>query len=340
MSRASSRVVGPQSAGMIDAGAVARAHDAMVAEYDLIEDLWYAHLLNRVHRFIVDRLPPRPDGTALDVGCGTGFQSLLLAYAGYRVRGFDLAQRLVERAKQKAGAITAGGPEASLLFTSSLPDVMAEQEATLRTAVLLRRGPAVAPDFFVGDATEASSYAPGGFHVVVCCGSVLSFIDQYDETLALAADAMRPGGMLFLEVEQRVNCDLLWPIADMLLGGWLRYDQDLRTVLKNLLARRGRHVRVDYPFALGGGREVVLPLWLFSVGALKKQFRRLGLIERAHLGVHAATNLIPSTVLHRPGPSERLQRVFDALAAVDERWGERWPLWRLGCSVVFALEKG
>ncbi|MCK2219107.1 class I SAM-dependent methyltransferase [Actinomadura sp. ATCC 31491] len=48
-------------------------------------------------------LPPaagrRPD--ALDLGCGTGSLSLLLAEAGHRVTGVDLAPRMVERAREK-----------------------------------------------------------------------------------------------------------------------------------------------------------------------------------------------------------------------------------------------
>ena len=41
----------------------------------------------------------------LDVGCGTGSLSLLLARAGHQVTGVDLAPRMVERAREKtAGA--------------------------------------------------------------------------------------------------------------------------------------------------------------------------------------------------------------------------------------------
>ncbi|MFJ6054030.1 class I SAM-dependent methyltransferase [Streptomyces sp. NPDC092307] len=49
-----------------------------------------------------------PEGPAdvLDVGCGTGSLSLLLAEAGHRVTGVDLAPRMVERA---AGKLAAAG---------------------------------------------------------------------------------------------------------------------------------------------------------------------------------------------------------------------------------------
>jgi SAM-dependent methyltransferase len=47
-----------------------------------------------------------PDGPVdvLDVGCGTGSLAVLLARAGHRVTGVDLAARMVERARAKAAA--------------------------------------------------------------------------------------------------------------------------------------------------------------------------------------------------------------------------------------------
>jgi ubiquinone/menaquinone biosynthesis C-methylase UbiE len=48
-------------------------------------------------------LPP-PPLDVLDVGCGTGFLSLLLAGLGYRVRGIDLADEMLSRARSSAKA--------------------------------------------------------------------------------------------------------------------------------------------------------------------------------------------------------------------------------------------
>lgn len=47
--------------------------------------------------------PPAP-AEVLDVGCGTGSLSLLLAEAGHRVTGVDLAPAMVERARAKLAA--------------------------------------------------------------------------------------------------------------------------------------------------------------------------------------------------------------------------------------------
>ncbi|GAA0272564.1 class I SAM-dependent methyltransferase [Streptomyces polychromogenes] len=48
-------------------------------------------------------MPPGP-ADVLDIGCGTGSMSLLVAGSGHRVTGVDLAPRMIERALAKFGA--------------------------------------------------------------------------------------------------------------------------------------------------------------------------------------------------------------------------------------------
>jgi SAM-dependent methyltransferase len=55
---------------------------------------------------------PDPPADALDLGCGTGSLSLLLARQGHRVVGVDLSANMVEHAHRK---ITGAGFEARLL---------------------------------------------------------------------------------------------------------------------------------------------------------------------------------------------------------------------------------
>lgn len=52
-------------------------------------EVWLAELTRH--------LPPAP-ATVLDVGCGTGFFTFLLAEAGYRVTGIDLTAAMIEQA--------------------------------------------------------------------------------------------------------------------------------------------------------------------------------------------------------------------------------------------------
>lgn len=50
---------------------------------------------------LLEHLPPAP-ADVIDLGCGTGSLSVLLAESGYRVRGIDLSEGMVEAASTKA----------------------------------------------------------------------------------------------------------------------------------------------------------------------------------------------------------------------------------------------
>jgi SAM-dependent methyltransferase len=47
---------------------------------------------------------PRPSARVVDLGCGTGSLSVLLAGAGHRVQGLDLSHEMIRRARAKAAA--------------------------------------------------------------------------------------------------------------------------------------------------------------------------------------------------------------------------------------------
>lgn len=56
------------------------------------------------HNALRALLPPAP-ADVVDVGCGTGFLSLLLAELGHRVAGFDLAEGMLAEARTKASGL-------------------------------------------------------------------------------------------------------------------------------------------------------------------------------------------------------------------------------------------
>ncbi len=75
--------------------------DRIADYYDLLhEDVDYAaecRLLERVFA----RFLPRPPGSVLDLGCGTGNHALLLAERGYRVTGIDASPGMLRVARGK-----------------------------------------------------------------------------------------------------------------------------------------------------------------------------------------------------------------------------------------------
>lgn len=95
---------------MIDTSLIADYWDAAAPSFDQEPD----HGLRdeRVHRawdrLLRGWLPPAPQDV-LDVGCGTGSLSALLARAGHRVTGVDLAPAMVDRAEAKLAAAGLSG---------------------------------------------------------------------------------------------------------------------------------------------------------------------------------------------------------------------------------------
>ena len=108
---------------------------------------------------------PRSGGKALDLGAGSGFQSLALAELGFGVLAVDTSEALIEE---------------------------------MRSRVVERGVRAV-----LGDARDPRTYAEGGpFEVAVCMGDTLAHLRSHDEVGALLGDvrgAMEEGGNLVLE---------------------------------------------------------------------------------------------------------------------------------------------
>lgn len=84
---------------------VVSVFDAMAGTYDELEP-WYEHLYARLHGILRAVVPPAGAraATALDAGCGTGFQAALLATLGYRVHGLDPSAGLLALARARVPA--------------------------------------------------------------------------------------------------------------------------------------------------------------------------------------------------------------------------------------------
>jgi len=78
-------------------------YDELAQDYHLVYDDWYAAIQRQgagLDRLIRNRLANAHD--VLDYSCGIGTQSLCLASLGYRVKGTDISERSLERARTEA----------------------------------------------------------------------------------------------------------------------------------------------------------------------------------------------------------------------------------------------
>jgi len=117
-------------------------------------------------RALLERLgvkAPRPGALAVDLGCGSGFQSIALARLGYRVLAVDFSRRLLDELTDRA------------------------------------RGLAV--DAIAGDIRDVARLVPQGVELAVCMGDTLAHLEReadIDRVVQGVATRLVAGGRLVL----------------------------------------------------------------------------------------------------------------------------------------------
>ena len=183
----------------------------------------------------------------------------------------------------------------------------------------------------VGD-VRALPYPEAAFEVVTCCGSTLSFVPDPATALRELARVLVPDGRLLIEVEHRWSLDLGWALLSALTGDALGYGLSWREALAPVTAPRERACWLRYP-----GYP---PLRLFTRAELDRLLRAAGLEPVRWWGIHAVTNLIPSTVLHRPRLPPLLGALYRGLCALDRRLSPRRAGRGLANSLVVLTTRG
>lgn len=184
---------------------------------------------------------------------------------------------------------------------------------------------------FVRGRLEALPYHDGRFDAVSCCGSTLSFVTDPARAMRELGRVLSPGGRLLLEVEHKWSADLVWMAAGALTGDGLGYGVSARELWRALARPLSAGCVIAYP---GYG-----DLRLFTVAELEGLMQAAGLLPIRRWGIHSATGLLPSTVLHRRRLPRGLGRIYAGLRVVD-RWASRLPPARaLASSVVILATK-
>lgn len=177
---------------------------------------------------------------------------------------------------------------------------------------------------------EALPCRDASMDAVTCCGSTLSFVADPARAVAEIGRVLRPGGMLVLEVEHKWSLDLFWTLASAMTGDTLGYHVSFADAVRQIVRPWSEGFVVDYP---GYAR-----LRLFTMAEIAPMLRAAGLVPRRVVGIHGATNLIPSTVLHRGQLPRGLHGAYRALCTLDRTLGAT-PAWRIANSVVVIASK-
>lgn len=118
---------------------------------------------DELKRFLLSEYCPEPRGRALELGCGGGQGSMLLAEAGWEVFSTDYSRTAVGMALENSRAAVAG------------------------------------MQVFVADSTRSLPIVPGQFSLVVECHVLHCIVDRDDRRVFLrnAYDALGEGGVFF-----------------------------------------------------------------------------------------------------------------------------------------------
>ncbi|HYB42450.1 MAG TPA: methyltransferase domain-containing protein [Candidatus Methylomirabilis sp.] len=156
---------------------------------------------------------------------------------------------------------------------------------------------------------EALPWREATFDVVVSCGSTLSFVARPARALGEIGRVLRPGGRALLEVEHRWSLDLVWRWLSSVTGDPLGYGATAVDARAAFARPHRDGIWMDYP---GYPR-----LRLFTRPELARLLTAAGLSPVRMWGLHSVTNVIPSTVLHRPRLGHATGACYRGLCALD-----------------------
>ena len=150
-------------------------------------------------------------GVAVDLGCGSGFQSIALARLGFRVLAIDFSERLLAELKTRA------------------------------------RGLPV--EAIAADIRDVAALVPSGVDVVVCMGDTLSHLDREDDLARVfdgVAARLAIGGRLILtfrdlsgEVQELDRFIPLCAADDLIMTCFLEYERAAVKVHDLIWERQG-----------------------------------------------------------------------------------------------------
>lgn len=195
--------------------------------------------IEREAPFLLEVLAAAPEGSVLDLGCGTGEHTDFLAAQGYRAVGIDHSEAQIGKAREYEG----------------------------------RRGEA-GPQYVEGDFTQLADHVKERFAAAICLGNCLPYLeeDELERTLTGLARQLVPGGRLVFQILNYERI-LSVPVRHLPLNFRDHPDESGEIVFLRLMTPDGdKHVRFNVvtlalepgdepPVELRVAREVRVRAW-------------------------------------------------------------------------------
>ncbi len=155
-------------------------YNQVAYEYDDTFDEYWKNYYDCLNNIIVQLFNEKIRGkSTLDIGCGSGFQTILLTKLGAKVTGIDITEGLTRLANYKI------------------------QNQNLDSFC------------FISDA-EFLPFKDESFDVINCCGSVLDYMNHKNGIKEIGR-VLKPNGTLILGFDNYVSLELFWITVDSLI---------------------------------------------------------------------------------------------------------------------------
>lgn len=186
----------------------------------------------------------------LDVGCGTGYYSIIPRVLGHRVHAFDISPSLIEKTFKR---LSWAGIQEDIKELNSL-GVMTTREL-------------INPKIWKGDAGQTINFISGPYDTIFCLGGTFELLPDPSRSLALMLLNLSKGGKLFLEIENKQRFSYFFELLKDLFSRRVSLFEALR-IFKGM--------RNDLPLELKrtivghSGKEHIIPFKILSLRAVQK----------------------------------------------------------------------
>jgi ubiquinone/menaquinone biosynthesis C-methylase UbiE len=182
-------------------------------------------------------------------------------------------------------------------------------------------------------------FKDGTFDAVTSAGSTVNHIPDYDCFFSEIGRVLKPGGVVFMEADNKWRPDMLWCLASVIVGDPLKYHE----TLKNVVSYFKRPIREGYkyifPLTFDENKVRELHLRTFTYAEIKDELKNVGCDVKKAYGIHCITNAIPSTVMLQDKPGRVTMASFNVLKKFENLTYRRWPVNRISMSICVIAKK-